>query len=162
MINEAWPSTTLFTKKGNKLRSQAVRQSFFVVRKWSIDFTITRQFVRFPAMRCHQEVKSSGNVGGLLLYRFAAEFDLKRLEEENTAAADLNSLCEVLETVSLGAVKTTCCICARDVVLFDCWFATDWLLLPSCLEAWDFWNFPKQTQLLWYNIFVLYLQLLSS
>ena len=52
MINEAWPSTTLFTKKGNKLRSQAVRQSFFVVRKWSIDFTITRQFVRFPAMRC--------------------------------------------------------------------------------------------------------------
>lgn len=64
--------------------------------------------------------KSSGNAGGLLLYRFAAEFDLKRLEEENTAAADLNSFCEVLETVSLGAVKTTCCICARDVVLFDC------------------------------------------
>lgn len=52
IINEAWPSTTLFTKKGNKLRSQAVRQSFLVVRKWSIDITITRQFVRFPAMRC--------------------------------------------------------------------------------------------------------------
>lgn len=54
--------------------------------------------------------KLSGNTGGLLLYRFAAEFDLKRLEAEKTAAADLNSFCAVLDKVSLGGVKTTCCI----------------------------------------------------
>ena len=85
--------------------------------------------------------KSSGNAGGLLLYRFAAEFDLKRLEEENTAAADLNSFCEVLETVSLGAVKTTCCICHR-------------LITPSLLlGSLRFLKFPKTNPIIMIKYF---------
>lgn len=52
--------------------------------------------------------KLSGKDGGLLLYRFAAEFDRKRLDVEKTVAADLNSLvCGACGADSLGAVKTT-------------------------------------------------------
>lgn len=39
----------------------------------------------------YSDYKSSGNDGGLLLYRLAAELDLKRLDMERTVPADLNS-----------------------------------------------------------------------
>lgn len=87
--------------------------------------------------------KLLGNVGGLLLYRFVVEFDLKCLEEENMVVVDLNLFCEVLEIVLLGVVKIICCICVWDVVFFDCWFVIDWLFFFFCLEVWDFWNFLK-------------------
>lgn len=84
----------------------------------------------------------SGNEGGLLLYRFAAEFCLKRFEIEKTEPADLNSLvwaaCEV--GVSLEVVKTTGRTWARCVAFFVWWLLFTWLLFVVCFTGWAFWK----------------------